>query len=180
MRRCGSDIASRVDVVDRITIRPYDEADNIEELTELLHRAYAGLAAMGFRYWATFQGPDITRDRLNGRLSFMAELDGVIIGTITLYDRPSDDKCLTYRRPDVAKFGQFGVEPQYQSSGIGGRMMDLVEETAKAMGFAELACDTASTATHLVEWYIRRGYTIVEEVQWDLTNYKSVVLSKQL
>ncbi|MBS1561472.1 MAG: GNAT family N-acetyltransferase [Bacteroidetes bacterium] len=163
-----------------IEIRPYRATDDIDAITEMLHRAYAGLADMGFRFHATFQDADVTRERLNGDLSFMAVEGDTIVGTITLYDQPYDDSCPHYRDRTVARFGQFGIEPHLQHAGLGTRMMDLIEQTAADLGFRELACDTAEGATHLVEWYARRGYRFVEHVQWDVTNYRSVVLSKHL
>lgn len=163
-----------------IEIRQYRASDDVDAITAMLHRAYAGLAGMGFKYLATYQSADITRDRLNGELSFVAVVGDVIVGTVTLYDQPYEDACLYYRDPNVARFGQFGIEPHLQQSGLGSRMMDLVEETAKELGFRELACDTAEGATHLVNWYVRRGYHFVEHVQWELANYRSVVLSKRL
>ncbi len=163
-----------------IEIRRYRASDDVDVITAMLHRAYAGLAAMGFRFHATYQSADVTRERMNGDLSFVAVDDNEIVGTVTLYDQPYEDACPHYKDPTVARFGQFGIEPRLQHAGLGTRMMDLIEETAAELGFRELACDTAEGATHLVEWYHRRGYRFVEYVQWDVTNYRSVVLSKRL
>lgn len=163
-----------------IEIRRYRASDDVDAITAMLHRAYANLAAMGFRFLATHQSADVTRERLNGDLSFVAVVGDEIVGTVTLYDQPYEDACQYYRDPTVARFGQFGIEPHLQQSGLGSQMMDLLEQTATDLGFRELACDTAEGATHLVDWYIRRGYRFVEHVQWDVTNYRSVVLSKRL
>jgi GNAT superfamily N-acetyltransferase len=163
-----------------IEIRRYRASDDVDAITTMLHRAYAGLATMGFRFYATFQSTDVTRERLNGDLSFVAVMDDEIVGTVTLYDQPYEGACLHYKDPTVARFGQFGIEPHLQHAGLGSRMMDLIEETATELGFRELALDTAEGATHLVEWYDRRGYRFVDYVQWDVTNYRSVVLSKRL
>lgn len=163
-----------------VRIRSLRPSDDLELITAMLHRAYAGLADMGFRFLATHQSVEVTRSRMNGNLSYVAVLDGTIVGAISLYNKPYEDVCVHYRNPRVVRFGQFGIEPSLQRSGLGTRMMDHVESVAKGLGFREIACDTAEGATHLVEWYIRRGYQFVEQVQWDVTNYKSVVLSKKL
>jgi len=72
------------------------------------------------------------------------------------------------------------VEPQVQSRGIGSRLLDHVERRAKALGAAELSCDTAEPAKHLIEFYNRRGYRFIQYAQWKSTNYRSVILSKCL
>ena len=49
--------------LDGIEVRPLSPVDSIPELTRLLHRAYARLAAMGLRYMATHQSDEVTRER---------------------------------------------------------------------------------------------------------------------
>src|SRR5579864_3313349 len=49
-----------------------------------------------------------------------------------------------------------------------------------SLGAGALALDTAEPATDLIRFYSRHGYRIVETVQWEEVNYRSVVMSKQL
>lgn len=163
-----------------ISIRPWQSSDSAAELTELLHRAYARLAGMGLRFWATHQGADITEMRIAGGECFVALADGVICGTILFRDASRTSGTPWYDRPDVASFGQFAVEPGLQSNGLGRRLIAHVEARAAASGARELALDTAEPAAHLVEWYTRLGYRFIEHAQWQHTNYRSVVLSKTL
>jgi GNAT superfamily N-acetyltransferase len=80
----------------------------------------------------------------------------------------------------VVTCAQFGVRPDLQRQGLGAAMMDFVEAEARRHGAGELALDTAEGALHLVDWYRRRGHRPVETVQWPVTDYRSVVLSKAL
>ncbi|HEU4724742.1 MAG TPA: GNAT family N-acetyltransferase [Candidatus Eisenbacteria bacterium] len=163
-----------------ITIRDLRPDDSIPEITSLLHAAYAGLAALGFRYVATYQDDDVTRRRLERGFPLVAEEGGRLIATVTLYPSRPDALPAWYRRPEVCYFGQFGVLPAYQKQGLGARLMDEVEKRAAARGAAEIALDTAEGAAHLIAWYERRGYRFIEYVQWPTTNYRSVVMSKGL
>ena len=61
-----------------------------------------------------------------------------------------------------------------------GKVLERFEELARAKGAIELACDTAEHAHHLRQWYDRMGYRFIEFVQWDVTNFRSVILSKRL
>lgn len=166
--------------MDNISIRPWRSTDSVFELTEMLHRAYAGLAGMGLRFWATHQGADVTLKRIEQGECFVAEADGVICGTIVFRDCTRTGGCPWYDRADVASFVQFAVEPGLQAKGLGRRLLAHAEERAIASGVRELALDTAEPATHLVEWYTRLGYRFIEHAQWSHTNYRSVVLSKTL
>ena len=47
-------------------------------------------------------------------------------------------------------------------------------------GAAELALDTSEGADHLIAWYERIGFRIVEYAQWKGKRYRSVIMSKTL
>ena len=164
-----------------LIIRAIHKDDSLEELTELLHRAYKPLADMGLRFFATHQTVEQTQSRVESGKCFVAELDGKLIGTIALYTEPKhDDAPDWYHRPDVGWFGQFGIEPTLQGKGIGKQMIDFIEERAVELGLSELALDTSEKAEHLIQWYKRLGWRIVEETDWSVTNYRSLVMSKTL
>jgi predicted N-acetyltransferase YhbS len=167
---------------DAIPIRRLEPSDSVEDLTALLHRAYAALGAQGWNYTAVDQTIEGTRKRLaEGTCLVALDGDGRMIGTI-MYNPPS----VSYAgspwlcRPDVAHLGQFGVEPSLQRAGIGARLMAAVEDMARADGAREIALDTAEPAVHLVEWYVRCGYRFIEHAQWRGKRYRSVVMSKAL
>jgi GNAT superfamily N-acetyltransferase len=164
-----------------LRLRPLLSTDSIEDLTAVLHRAYAPLAAAGFRFVATHQTPEVTRKRCDAGECMVAEVDGRIVGTITYYARPMEEsRCPLYARPDVARFGQFGVEPDLQRGGVGSMLLMVVETIATFDGFAHLALDTAEGASDLIAYYRRRGYVDAGHVRWDSTNYRSLLLAKAL
>jgi GNAT superfamily N-acetyltransferase len=163
-----------------IVIRALRSSDDLEQLTGLLHRAYAQLADLGLRFVATHQDVNTTRERVNEGECYVAELNGKIVGTVVFRDCEQTEGCPWYDRKDVASFGQYAVEPTLQGKGIGGALLDHVEERAKACGAAEIALDTAEPAKHLIELYEKRGYRIVDRTKWDVVNYSSVIMSKPL
>jgi len=163
-----------------LVIRPLNQSDSLEQLTDFLHRAYKALADRGLRYLATHQSEEITRQRIARGTCFVAFIDDRLLGTITYHPKGMARGSPWYNRPEVGKASQMAVEPEYQGQGIGRRLMDYVEEFARADGAQELAMDTAETAHHLIEWYARRGYRFIEHCQWEVTNYRSVVMSKRL
>lgn len=161
-----------------VSLRRLHEADSFVTLTELVHRAYGQLAQLGFRFMATHQGPEITRDRCLSGTCLVAIVGKEIVGTVTFYDCAQTGGCTWYDRPDVASFGQFAVEPRLQRRGIGSLMLREVEDLAWSTGAGELALDTAEGATNLIDYYARKGYRNVGVADWDETNYASVVMSK--
>jgi GNAT superfamily N-acetyltransferase len=162
-------------------IRRLTATDSIEELTQLLHAAYARLGHMGFNYTAVDQQEDVTRERMGqGECLVAVGRDERIVGTV-LYRLPwQTSGGAWYDRPEVASFGQFAVLPALQSGGIGAQLLAAVEARVSAAGAVELALDTAEGATHLIAWYNRKGYRFVEYMQWPGKTYRSVVLSKTM
>lgn len=166
--------------MDGLVVRRFSALDSVSEVTSLLHRAYASLAALGLRYVATWQDDDITLNRISEGECYVAELEGSIVGTIVLRLPEQTAGCEWYDRPEVASFGQFGIEPALKGRGIGDTLLRVVEERARGAGARELALDTAEPATHLIDYYSRRGYRLVSRVDWESTNYVSVVMTKTL
>jgi len=152
----------------------------VEPLTELLHTSYAPLLERGMRYLATHQTPEVTRKRLLEGESYLGIKDDQLIATVTLKSRREVCRTRWYTQSGIFHFGQFAVHPDFQGQGIGSRLMDMLEGRARDLGATELALDTSEHAEDLIYMYTKRGYRRVETVQWEETNYRSVILSKTL
>lgn len=163
-----------------IELRRLGAADSIPDLTRLLHRAYARLASMGLRYMATHQPYEMTRERAASGECWVAVSAGALVGTILFKPAERTGGSPWLDRPEVASLAQFAVVPELQGGGLGARLMDLAERRAAETGAEEIALDTAEPAAHLVTWYGRRGYRLVEHAQWAHTNYRSVIMSKRV
>lgn len=164
-----------------IHIRAFDrKKDDIEELTKVINKSYKKLLDVGFNYLAAYQDSSVTLKRIDKALCFIAIWDNKIIGTISYYSPENNKGCNWYNKSNVAGIGQFGVHPSYQSMGVGRKLLELAEETATKEGVEELALDTAEGASHLIKYYGDKGYRFIEYVNWEITNYSSIVLSKKL
>ncbi|HEY1429458.1 MAG TPA: GNAT family N-acetyltransferase, partial [Candidatus Tumulicola sp.] len=150
-------------------VRPFDATrDSYDALTLLLHSAYRRLADMGLNYVATTQDASVTRTRVAAAdACWVAEDDGAIVGTVCYYAGLRHDRePAWYARAAVCHFGPFAVLPSLQGGGVGTSLLRAVEERALADGKTELACDTAEPASHLLEYYARRGFRVVGRHRW--------------
>jgi RimJ/RimL family protein N-acetyltransferase len=163
-----------------VTIRALTPTDPIPEVHALVRAAYQGLSDMGFRYWGTWQSEEDTLGRCREGHCLVALEDGRIVGTLTAKRCGNGDDEGWYREPGVWCLTQFAVLPGMQGAGVGSRLMAEAERHAFQQGAIEAAVDTAEGATHLIEFYSRRGYRHVGRIDWDGTNYVSVVMSKRL
>jgi len=158
-------------------LRPQDDVD---EITRLLHEAYAPLAAAGMRFVASHQTSEVTRRRFAGGDTIVAAIAGVVVGVVTLYTKEHTSGGAFYDRPDVASFGQFAVSPDRQALGIGSALLDMVEALAAERGASVLALDTSEHARDLIQFYVARGFQFVDHHRWPEVNYRSVRLAKVL
>ncbi len=146
----------------------------------MLNKAYSKLKDKGLNYSATTQNADQTHRRIRNHDCIIAVTDEQIVGTILYRNRSQRGGPPWYDHPDVAVFFQVAVHPDYQSHGIGGMLLDYVEQRALHEGASEIAADTAVQATALLDMYRRHGYRIVDYTYWPNANYRSAIFSKQL
>lgn len=164
-----------------LTIRPYSEADDdIDDLTDLLHRAYAPLASRGLRFTATHQSSEVTRLRFNKGFPLIAEWNRKPVGTITGYGPDPDSQVPEYRDESSYHFGQFGVDPNFQGRGIGKALHEAILRHAMEQGAHFMCLDTAAPAEDLIGLYQKWGYAIVNRVSFSSVNYDSVIMRRDL
>ncbi|MEP6755370.1 MAG: GNAT family N-acetyltransferase, partial [Chthonomonadales bacterium] len=161
-------------------IRPIEPTDSFDELTDLLHRAYAPLGEAGMEFVASHQDVEVTKKRAGWGSCHVAVLDGKLVGTVTIYGPMPDSRVELYRRDDTFHFGQFCVDPDLQNNGLGDRLLRHAEDFARKNGGSFLAFDTSERADRLISWYSKRGYASVGTTDWEATNYLSILFSKSL
>jgi GNAT superfamily N-acetyltransferase len=164
----------------RVEIRPFRAWDSIESLTRLLHRAYGPLAKLGLNCTAAFQGPEMTRQRVEHGHCLVA-LDGkALVGTILVNAEIPNTLGAQFGRPEVASLHQFAVSPQFQGRGVGSLLLAQAEEYVASLGIHTVALDTAEPDPRRVAFFVRRGYRTIAPIQWSGKTYRSVIMSKEL
>ena len=163
-----------------MTIRYWKAEDDVVALTEMLHRAYAPLAARGLRYSATHQTPEVTLRRLTDGHALVAEIDGRIVGTVTYYRPDPESDTPVYRDSVTFSFGQFGVDPEFKGRGIGRALHSAMIAAVVDSGAKYIALDTAAPAADLIALYERWGYVVVGCARWKATNYESVIMRREV
>lgn len=164
-----------------VNIRPISPSDDLIALTRLINAAYKKNLDMGFRFVATWQGPEITARRIADGHCLVAECEDRIVGTATIKKLDYEGAHPWYLRPGTWHLGQFAVEPALQGAGVGRQLMDAVEALAFEKGADELSLDTAETAHHLINYYDRRGYRPIGPIDHrPEVNYLSIILSRRI
>jgi ribosomal protein S18 acetylase RimI-like enzyme len=99
--------------------------------------------------------------------AWVAEADGAIVGLLVL---------VAY--PDYLLIENIAVQPSAQRRGIGGRLLVLAEDEARAQGLGELRLYTNEGMTENLAFYPRHGYR--ETRRAEENGFRRVFFSKQL
>jgi GNAT superfamily N-acetyltransferase len=174
----GPDWIERIDTPAYIQLRRLEDGDSMEYLTELLHRAFSRIGAMGIPCSCIDQPPEVTRQRISRGECFVALHGDLIVGTITLYPPDATSDSRHYRNDRVGTLRQLAVDPLFHDRGIGSALLRLAENWALQRGYLWLALDTPEPAEHLIDYYRRQAFRVKETLQFAGRPYRSVVFSK--
>jgi GNAT superfamily N-acetyltransferase len=164
-----------------LNFRRINESDDLVEITELIHAAYAPHAALGLKYWGTHQTVADTEKRFKVGIGFIAEENGKYVGTATIRPPQKESKVDLYNQHNVWSLAQFCISPKCKGKGYGKALHSHVAMAAIKNGAEILALDTAKPASGLIAMYQAWGYTIVGECDWrPHTNYMSLLMALPL
>jgi len=164
-----------------LLIRPLAPADDLAQITRLIHAAYAPHAQRGLRYWGTHQSVEDTAERFASGTGLLALRGDDYVGTITVRPPNAESEVALYRDAHTWTFGQFAVDPAHKGSGIGRALHNAATAHARARGARRMALDTAEPAAALIAMYETWGYRIAGACDWrPHTNYPSVVMALDL
>lgn len=138
-----------------IAIEPA-RAGDMAELGFMVENCYRGdHARMGWTHEADMlRGPRLDDGELASVFAnpdsviFVARQGSDIVGCVTVTDRP----------PDAAYIGMLCVDPPFQSSGLGGRLLETAELLCANLGVARARMSVVEGRDELVAWYERKGY----------------------
>ena len=154
-------------------IRRFNSTDSIDEVTQMLHRAFAPMAALGANCQCVDQSSSTTRARMERGDCLVAVADRRIVGTLTLEACDPSSAVAHYRKPGVASLHQFAVDPLYQGAGVGRSMLKVATMWAHMRQFGELALDVRA-------FYAHQGFRLVGGTRLAGRGYDSVILSKSI
>lgn len=170
-------------MIESLRIEPFqDSTHSVEDLTALLHRAYAKHLEQGLHFTATDQSAETTASRLRSGAGFVVLREPELIGTFTLKaDQNWRDTAPTlYQQENLCVLSQFGIEPHWQGHGIGRWCLNFMVSWCQEQGITRLAIDTSEGAHALIAMYERWGFEHHSYHQWPaVVNYRSVVMVKQ-
>ena len=149
-------------MTETVAITPATPAD-APALKDLLEAAYRGDSArQGWNHEA-----DILDDERTSREELDALLADPAVTILTARDAGTLIGCVAVTRKDahLAYLGMLCVLPTLQSGGLGRRLLDAAENSARAEGVAAMEMTVIDSRAELIAWYERRGYARTDETR---------------
>lgn len=149
--------------MDDVTFRPATAAD-VPLIQPLVHHAYRGdRARVGWTHEADLlDAARIDEEALAesvgdpSQVIILAERDGVLIGCVHVTDK---GEGLSY-------LGMLTVDATLQGGGLGRRLIDQAEQTARTRFASDrMEMTVIVQRAELIEWYQRRGYRLTGETR---------------
>lgn len=150
-------------------IRPADPGD-AGALAAIYRSAYAENERLGFPASAGSATEAEVAGWIREHRVLVAEIDGEVVGGVRI--EATD--------PDRAKVSRLGVRADRKGEGIGSRLLERAEATARERGRERVWLTTPPGHPHLPEFYRSRGYEETGPYPLETRDYDEVVLEKSL
>ncbi|MBM3267039.1 MAG: GNAT family N-acetyltransferase [Candidatus Sericytochromatia bacterium] len=170
-------------VVPEWKIRPAQAAD-APAACAIMHEAHAWNLAHGFNFTAATVTPADLLDRFATATYFVAEIDGRIVGTVSIEpDLPGQDPHIVHRDPPEPDPGDWAlhnlaVAGSAGGAGLGRALVRHVEAAARQAGGRRMVLDTPENHPWLPGYYEKMGYRRIGHIQWLGKTYRSVLLGR--
>lgn len=173
-----------MDAPEDLVLRPVTP-DDVPALTQLVHDAYAALAADGLNVTGASQDESTTASRSLrvGSSWVVADADGRLLGTVAVSSPPGRGiRALTSLalEPDRVWLNQLAVHPAVRGRGLATLLWRTARAWAADRGMRSVGLDTAQPLMPLREMYRRWGFVEADTVQWPGKTYRSVVMVHDL
>ncbi|OBZ17298.1 MULTISPECIES: GNAT family N-acetyltransferase [Bacillales] len=129
--------------------------EDAERLLHVTYEAYVTIRELELSWPAAHADLALIQDNIKNNECYVLEVDGVIAATITL-SKGEEVKAVT----DFPFVKWFAVDPAYQGSGLGDKLLTWVEQNIiqGKVGAAAVTLATAEKHPWLLPMYERRGY----------------------
>lgn len=145
-----------------ITIRPVSESD-AEELVRVTQKSYLINQEYDEDFKKEFLFPDSSYDFFAqemmeaGECFFVAEISNNIVGFIS-----GIKKEIPYRKSNYIEIESLAVDPHYSRMGIGGLLLNALENKARQLGFNKIYVNTYIKNRIATSFYKKLGFSEID------------------
>ena len=152
-----------------LRIRQATDSD-AEPLARVYRTAYEENRRLGFPAKAASVPESTVGEWIREHQVYIADVSDEIVGGVRLEETD----------PHRVKLSRLGVHEDWKGEGIGSRLLEHAEETARTENYATVWLTTPENHPYLPDLYRRRGYEKTGPYPLDYREYDEIVLEKDL
>ena len=155
--------------------------DNFNAIYKILTDTSEWLSMKKIDLWKNPYPEHLFRKDSEDGFVYVAEYEGITVGTVTLRDKPSayypsviwheDDGCSWY-------LFRLAVSPEFRGKGFGLKILEQVEEMAREHKIKRIRLDCDINLSFLKQYYLSAGYQLVKETV--IKDYQCILMEKEL
>ncbi len=149
--------------------------EDVPAIKQVVNAAYKKLGDMGFNCAGITVDEETILRKMQKRDTYVVTINGKVVGTVSF-------RVKTWESTGGSRLylTQLAVLPEYQGQHLASYLFDLADDVAREKGQSIIRLDTVAKAKHLVDLYLKKGFHVLREVQWNGRNYKSVIMERDV
>ncbi len=156
----------------------------LDELLSFYQRVADGMEARGIHHWhwGRYPSEEIIRADVHNGQAYIMRTDGAITAAVCVTPGQEEEyNALPWTcgvRP--GSFRRLAVHPAMQRAGLGGLVLDDVQQLLRRGGHDCIRCDTAETNLPAVHFYEKLGFRRCGAMRWPDCSWNNITFDKAL
>ena len=157
---------------------------DLGELFDLYRHAADGMEARGIQHWHWGRYPNedlIREDVQKGQLYYLRTDDAITAAVGIVFGQEKEYEGLNWTGGlNPGTFHRLAVHPSVQGAGLGGLVLDDVQQLLRRGGCDCVRCDTSENNTPALRFYEKLGFRRCGRLHWDGSPGDNITFDKAL
>jgi mannose-6-phosphate isomerase len=157
---------------------------DLKELLSLYRRTAEHMEDGGLHHWhwGVYPTEELIREDVRNGWMYIERLDGVLAAAVAMpeHQEPKYDHVEWTYGVHPGQFRRLAVNPSMQGMGLGGGVMDDVQQMLRRKGCDCIRCDTSIENARALRLYEKMGFHRCGRIRWEGAAYENVCFDKPL
>lgn len=155
--------------------------DKFDTIYKILTDTSEWLSMKKIDLWGNAYPEHLFRKDSEDGFVYVAEYEGITVGTVTLRDKPpayypsdiwhEDDRRSLY-------LFRLAVSPEFHGKGFGVKILEQVEEMAREQKVKRIRLDCDKNLSFLKQYYLSAGYKLIREAA--VKDYQCILMERDV
>ena len=158
--------------------------EELEELLSFYRHVTDQMEEEGIRHWhwGRYPNEEIIHDDIRNGNMYCLRTDGVISAAVSvIFGQEEEYNALSWTcGANPGSFRRLAVHPSLQRAGLGGLILDDVQQLLRRNGFDCIRCDTSENNAPALNFYEKLGFRRCGRMHWEDAEGDNITFDKAL